>query len=439
MKWAPFYLLLLAPFSLQAQTFQIVQTIDQCRALQPLQVIPDVASFADGHDGFCLYDTQTRRLHRVKLFEMAGMEAPPVARGTERWKLLNENRLWDLKGFTPVFFDRDKETVTVLIRTTHYRLKYEGSPRCPGSDEIPLFVKEYERWYCRSLHKFLGEEDYILEVNHAALYTFDLKDRRLLDKVPLPETNDRFIGITGRRTVWQEPVYFYETITPEGRTRGRFRITIAGAGKDLQQFEIEASVRDKNILGFNGYSLRAEVTPDGRNVIAWEYDELKTPTAGFLANPQAEGFVISLETGRTLRVPIPVTAYGRYVDRMYNRLVIGSNQTGMLHGYDLDTGAQMTPVFSGVSMFLITTNPAKDKLLVFSNSGVAVHDRKTLKKLKTIPLKMIFPGTTMLLANEDYFLSDDGKVLITPKMTTEDGYTFSDMKNGGFHVIEIKD
>lgn len=439
MKWVPFYLLLLAPFSLPAQTFQIVQTVDECRALQPLQVIPDVASFADGYAGFCLFDTQTRRLHRVKLFEMAGMEAPPNAVGKERWKLYNENRLWDLKDSTPVFFDRDKETVTVLIRTTRYRLKNEGSPRCPGSDEIALFAKEHERWYCGSTRKFLNTEDYIAQVNHAALYTFDLKERRLIDTVPLPATNDELIGITGRRTVWQEPVYFYKTITPDGRTRGQFRITIAGAGEELRQFEIEASVRDKNVLGFDGYSLQAEVTPDGKTVLAWEYDELNTPKAGFLVNPQAEGFVISLETGKALRVPIPVTAYGRYVDRMYNRLVIGSNQTGMLYGYDLDTGAQSTPVFSGVSIFLITTNPTKDKLFVFSKSGVAVHDRKTLQKLKTIPLKMIFPGATMLLAAEDYFLSSDGRVLITGKMKTQNGYTSSDIENGGFHVIEIKD
>ena len=229
--------------------------------------------------------------------------------------------------------------------------------RCPGSDEIALFAKEHERWYCGSTRKFLNTEDYIVQVNHAALYTFDLKDRRLLDTVPLPATND----------------------------------------------------------------------------------ELNTPKAGFLVNPQAGGFVISLETGKALRVPIPVTAYGRYVDRMYNRLVIGSNQTGMLYGYDLDTGAQSPPVFSGVSIFLITTNPTKDKLFVFSKSGVAVHDRKTLQKLKTIPLKMIFPGATMLLAAEDYFLSSDGKVLITGKMKTQNGYTASDIENGGFHVIEIKD
>ncbi len=176
--------------------------------------------------------------------------------------------------------------------------------------------------------------------------------------------------------------------------------------------------------------LRATPSPDGR---LWVFTEYSEKGDGDI-DPEPALTVLSAVDGEHFRLPVPFTPYGVAISDDNRWLVIGSNQLGELHRYDLRARKRdrKRKVLRRIHMLALTADG--ERLLVLANAqAVPVLRFPSLRPAGRIPVRRILEGEKYI-APERGVISADRRYLVMPTTTDDHGFA----ERSGVHVVELR-
>jgi hypothetical protein len=146
------------------------------------------------------------------------------------------------------------------------------------------------------------------------------------------------------------------------------------------------------------------------------------------------------DSGSHFSIPVPVTPYGSVFDFESRYLVLGSNQTGTLHRYDLAAKKEEKKVATKRGIFRLIITRDSRFLLVFHKKGVEVLTWPAMAGVKSIPMAAILPGVAELLVSVPMYVTARGRyAAICALQKQPSGPWWACDRNGGFQLLQIGD
>ncbi|MCP4130887.1 MAG: hypothetical protein GY754_07880 [bacterium] len=446
------------PVQTQAKPgIKIIKTVHGCKRFLKERVHPNryiVSTSQSRPYSPVIYDIQKNKT--ISLPSIDKIPGLPVAikipRGSRnRYKrngltLAGKNWRWYDKKI--VYYNEEKGVAGIFLDQKKKRKIVQGNPPCPDGSSSRLVAK-YNMYLCDSTRKYVKEKVYIGSVHVQYYAELDLKSRQIRSMTPLERNwNDpneqegvQPIGVDpeGKYFYYFNKVFFYKKKqTPGHILLHRFNIE---EKKVDWKYTVPVPVRYKGKTAPT-YGISAMFSDDFSKIFFREYDQGMDykPSVGWLKNPTARGYIVDTLKKSHITIGIPVTAYGQCFDRENKYLIVGSNQTGNLHRYDLATGKETRKIKSMKSIFKIILSPNSRYLYIFTKYGVEVRSWPTLKKVRTIPLRKIFPGITKLLVGETINVTADGKFAVIGILKKgKRGPWASSDRDDGFYLLSIGD
>ena len=398
-----------------------------------------------------IYDMNSNKIITIGAIEkLSGL--PPLinTRGMDRYqrsKLTVEGKLWRWRTKNIVYYNGETGNAGVFLDKSQ-KVKFGTSnPPCPGGGASE-YIQKYGRYYCRNSRKYIKEKDYLKTVRKQYYAKMDTNSKRIVWMSPLERNwNHRNeqpgvqpIGVdpSGDNFYYSNSIHFYKKTATSGHIIIH-RFNISERRVDWK-YEFKIPVRRKGSTA-PSYGVRCFHSNDFSKLVFLEYDEAPHgKKTGYLKNPQAMAYVVDTSTRSHIALKIPVTSYGRLIDRENKYLIIGSNQTGYLYKYDLSSGKVLKKVYSGVHIYQLLLSRSSKYLYSMNKKYVDVRSWKDLRRVKKIPNSRIFPGVTVLLSTEGVIPSNNGNhAIIGILKKGKRGPWASSVFDDGFHILEIGD
>ena len=431
---------------LKGPGIKILTTVQDCRKFQDIMIHPNRYILSNSKivpfPPPIVYDIYTKKLRTINIREMQGMPKPPKNLSkTDRLKMKRLGKYWWLTNIELIYYNPANGTAGVLIEKTETLRTVQGNPICPLCSEKSKLVEKYQRYYCYKCRKYVKKEVYLKDVRSYYYAGIDLGSKRVAWITPIAKGSFYSIGVDpdGKYFYFYDSISFYKRVkTPDKFSVYRFNIS---SRRIDWRYSISIPVRyKKNSPG--SYSMRFFPSPDFSKIVFWEYDEIydRKTRKGWLKNPQAQAYIIDIPSKSHFSVPIPVTPYGQLIDRENRYLLLGSNQLGMLFRFDLNNKKQDKRVRASRNIFKLILSAHSRYLYVFTKNKVEVRSWPSLKLIKNIPLKRIFPGITKLLVSEPVYVTQDGRfAAIGVLKKGRSGPWASSSHDDGFHLLMIGD
>jgi|GEM_PF-1267029 len=437
----------------------IIKTVHGCKRFEHQQIHPNRYILSKGTTrpwAPVIYDIQTNRKINLPAIEnLSGIEKPiniqNLPRANRRY-IINglklEGKYWRWNDKKIVHYNPETGTIGLYLAQNKTVKTVSGNPPCIDGS-VSRFISQYNMYYCARNRKYVNKKNYLKQVNNSYYAEMDLKSKKLNWMTPLERNWNHPMEQKGVLPIGVDPsgsyFYYFNRIyflnkkkTPGHIILHRFNIK---KRKVDWKHTIKVPVRYKGRTA-STYSISSFTSSDFSHIVFLEYDEgpHNNPAKGSLFGPKAQGYVVNTETRSHISLSIPVTSYGRLIDRKKKYLFLGSNQLATIFRYDLATGKLTNKVRSGRNIFKLIESPNSKYVYVFHKTGVDAFALDTMKKIKTIPLHKIFPGITTLLVSESMYVSNDGKhaAMGILKKKRNGPWASSDM-NDGFHLLKIED
>ena len=440
-------------------TIKIFRTVHDCQQFEETQVHPNRYVLSKGASAPwapVIFDIETGKAAALPpLDTLPGVPRPVVIKAPgreaeyERNRLTLEGKYWTWREKQVVFYDAARGRAGLHL--SQYRpVKFTtGDPVCKSCGGETKLIEQFGRFYCAQCTKYVDEKDYIRNTYVSFYADLDLAAMAVTSITELERNWDAQKEVEGIRIIGVDPegayLYYSNNIYFYGidKTSGRIilhRFNIASRAVDWR-YTVPAPVRLKSGAA-PSYAVNEFHTPDLKKILFWEYDEgwAEHPGRGWLANPGPQGIVVDTAARSHLAVPITVTPYGQAFSRDGKYLLLGSNQTGVIHKISLESKREEARVQASRSIFKLIFPPASRTLLSFNKKSVEVFSWPELKKLKTIPLGSFLPGVKDLLVSEPMLVTADGRyAVISVLEPTGNGPWWAAKRNDGFHLLQITD
>lgn len=354
---------------------------------------------------------------------------------------------WRWSGRKLVLYSPERNIAGIVYTRVDEKKTMPGSPPCGSCGGATELIEKYHRYYCRSCKAYVPEKNYISEVYSYIFAAYDLKAGRIAWTAslemnasnPFEQNGIGPIGVdpSGRYFYYTNMIHFYR----HNRSSGNillYRFNIDDRKVD-RRHRIEVPVRFRE--GSAGsYSIHVVPSMDMKRILFWEYDEASESGGGHLKNPAARGYVMEPDSGSHFIVPVPVTPYGSVFDFEGRYLVLGSNQTGTLHRYDLAGKKEDLKVPSKRGIFRLIISGDSRFLFVFHKKGVEVLTWPAMARVKSLPMSSILPGVTELLVSVPMYVTARGRyAAICVLQKQPSGPWWACDRNGGFQLLQIGD
>ncbi len=400
-----------------------------------------------------IYDIKSDKLITLPPVEkLRGLPPEPeIQRGKgyreRRLKLIMEKRFWKWSTKKIVSFDPEKGRAGIYLEKEGTVKAVSGNPPCSGSREESKFIEKYQRYYCYGTRKYVDTKEYLKDYSIPYFAVLDLKSSRVTKLTQLStegfagneQDGIHPLGVTddGRYFYYSNRVFFYRLKKTTGQIL-LYKFDI-DKGKNVWNYRIKVPVRSKgNTAG--AYSINYYASPDLSRIVFWEYDERKSGSSGWLSNPPARAYVVNTEERSHFSINAPLTPYGHIIDWNNNYLLMGSNQTGIIHRIDLKKKREDRKIKSAKSMFFMALSSGSPYLYIFTKYNVEVRNWPEMKLVKSIPLSGIFPGINKLLVSEGMITLNRGKLAVIGVLKVKrDGPWASSDLDDGFHILKLGD
>lgn len=364
-------------------------------------------------------------------------------------ELILAGEYWRWQHTSLVYYDPNRGKAGLLLRKRSIRKNIAGSPSCPLCQGPTSLVPKYHRYLCSSCRKYVPESNYTVESTDTYYADMDLATGRVVAMHELvhPGLNAddqegiEAIGVvpSGKDFYYSNRVFFYKKERSSGHIM-LYRLNIPSGSVDLTM-EILAPVRRKAEAPAT-YSIRSHPSADFSHIVFWEYDEAvdRPPAKGYLTSPPAQAWIVDTAAREYFTAGSPLTAYGQAFDRDGKYLVLGSNQTGYIHRYDLMSKKEDMKVRGGATMYAMVLSSGSKYLYVFTKHSVEIRAWPSLKAVSQVPLQKIIPGVTVLLSAEQTFATNDGRyALIGVLKKSNNGPWWSSDRQDGFNLLVLGD
>lgn len=389
-----------------------------------------------------------------KIDAMPGLPAAPERpKGKDsqykKSEMILKGDYWYWQHKEVVYFDQEKGKAGIVMEKEEIAVTKGVPPSCSLCKGPTALVPQYSRYLCNSCKQYVKESDYTAEretnyyavVDTAAWRVTALHELKHEGYNADDQTGINPIGIdpSGTKFYYSNNIYFYKNEKSSGHLL-LYRLDIPSGQVDLTM-EVPVTVREKGNAPLT-YSMHSMASADFRKIVFWEYDEASGIGSGkgFLSNPPAQVYVLDTASRDYFAAECPVTAYGQMVDRENKYLLLGSNQTGYIHRYNLALKKEEGKFKAGTTMYKMILSSGSKYLYVFNKKSVEVRSWPSMNALSTIPLSKIVPGVTVLLVSETVHATDDGKYAVFGLLKkAPNGPWWSSDKQDGFHLLSLGD
>jgi hypothetical protein len=364
-----------------------------------------------------------------------------------RLKMILQKKFWKWGTKEIVHYDAERGRAGIYLEKEGTEKTLPGNPPCKGSGKESKFIEKYQRYYCYDTRKYVDTGDYLKDYSIPYYAVLDLGSGRVKKIYQLSTegfSNNEQDGIhpvgvspDGRYFYYSNRVFFYKLKKTTGHILLYKFDTVEG--RNVWKYRIRVPVRYKGRTAAS-YSIKYYASPDLAQIVFWEYDERKSGTAGWLRNPSARAYIVDTKDRSHFTVNAPLTPYGHIIGWGGRYLLMGSNQTGMIHRIDLRKKKEERKIKSSQSIFFMALSSSSRYLYVFTRNHVEVRNWPDLKFVKRIPLSKIFPGINKLLVSERMITLNRGKYAVIGilKKKKSGPWASSDLKDG-FHILELGD
>lgn len=400
-----------------------------------------------------IYDIEKNTL--IELGDLDGLpglpvppEVPPASADRYAASALKlRGDYWRWSGRKLVLYSPERNIAGIVYTRVEEKKTLPGNPPCGTCGGATELIEKYHRYYCSSCRAYVPEKKYISEIHSYLFAACDLRARRIAWTAPLEmdatnpfeQTGIGPIGVdpSGSYLYYANMVHFYR----HNRSSGNillYRFNIRERKVD-RRHRIEVPVRMRE--GSAGsYSIHAVPSEDMTRILFWEYDEASESGGGHLKNPTARGYVVDPDSGSHFQIAVPVTPYGSVFDFEGRYLVLGSNQAGTLHRYDLAAKKEEKKVQSKRGIFRLIISGDSRFLFVFHKKGVEVLAWPAMTLVKSLPMSAVLPGVSELLVSVPMYVTARGKyAAICALQKQPSGPWWACDRNGGFQLLQIGD
>lgn len=236
---------------------------------------------------------------------------------------------------------------------------------------------------------------------------YDHRTKSWSELVPLAPWNDtqhyESIGFDPTDTY----LYFATAANPAGDVIKRGYTSLELARIHLKtrvidwRMHVDLPKRDKPIKLVSGPKV---FSPDGRKLALVEYNDVGNER-DHPARPQQQVLVVDIPSKQVDAYPVPLTAYGTLFTRDDRYLIIGSNETGEIIRIDLEKKVIDTKVKGQRKIHTFLPTPSGTEFLVIANTKLAspkaveVRSVADLRKVTSIPMRMLYPGNDGVFPN----------------------------------------
>ncbi|MBU1219339.1 hypothetical protein KKF34_00325 [Myxococcota bacterium] len=351
----------------------------------------------------------------------------PRYTGKDWLKARMSGKYYEWRKAELVFYDSNT-TGVILIKEQHSPIQNPRCPKCGG--EASIFHKT-GKYYCPGCRRYLSSSALVKSSYMSYYAKINLKKNqsslfKLYDDWVYEIANDFNNNI----------FYWFRDEVDKNNKKRNLRIGSFNydQGKNLSGINIPLTYRIKN------GGLRAGISKDGNYLIFLEYDEYSDSKKkiGFLENPAAQGIVVNLKTKKHKFLRIPMTPYGYDIHDKTKMVAVASNQEGLLHIYNADTGKILRKTSIPRGVFHMAISASGKYIYIFHKSSFDTFSVKTLKKLYSFPVTNLCPGIKSFLSAESMISSPDRKRVFMGIIKKNNLWGSSDY-DSGFQYLDLEE
>lgn len=169
-------------------------------------------------------------------------------------------------------------------------------------------------------------------------------------------------------------------------------------------------------------------------VLIREYDEKSSSKPnGYLHSPKARGVIVDVASSTQVTFTAPVSSYGAVFSSRNRYLYLTSHQRGRIYKIDARTGKYQKSVYNGYGAYGLLLSKTGRYLYCVHFSGVNVYDPVTLKRVKSIALRKLFPGHRKLLSLNRFVALTSGHLLLNMLRRPRRGLSSTSASHGFVH------